>query len=411
MSNDEVKKENINIENNDVQHERGWFTQINTIHFKLMILFVILIFVTTIISLVTVDVVVERYKLAEHPLDAFIQTYAPVRYLDPNFQVEIREKIDQDKTDLENNIFKITIYLLILETIIALGASYIIVDTSLSPLNKLNKTMKEINNLDLRSKIIQDNSSGEVGELIDNFNHMIDKIQTMVEKEKSFVQNISHELKTPISGVKANLESIIILNQKEKDQKTTEAIARAIDSINSLNKLVNDLSILSQLDRKSLPIEKIKVNEEITNIVNQINEQYKKNEIKGEKKLEIKTILTEPEIVIEGAKELFDRAISNLIENAIKYSKDDINITIETEVKENILIITIKDSGLGISKENQKLIFDRFYRIDQSRNRKTGGSGLGLAIVKNIVECFKGNITVESKVNNGSVFTISLPLK
>ncbi len=407
MNNEQTKKQNQ--ENEELNPKRNWFLQLNTIHFKLMILFVILIVFTTIISLVTVNIVVERYKLAQHPFDAFIQTYSPVRYINDDIQVAIRQKIDEDKTQLENDIFKITAYLLILETIIAFGASYIIVDTSLNPLNKLNKTMKEINTLDLRSKIIKDNSSGEVGELIDNFNHMIDKIQTMVEKEKSFVQNISHELKTPISGVKANLEALMILNRKDK--KTNETVQRAIDSINSLNKLVNDLSVLSQLDRKNLPIEVIKVNDEIINIVDQVKKQYENNDLKGDKPLEIETKLTKEEIKIKGTRELFNRAIYNIIENSIKYSKDSIFVTIETDIVEGKLIITIKDDGIGISKEDQKLIFDRFYRIEQSRNRKTGGSGLGLAIVKTIVDTFDGKVSVTSKINKGSTFTISLPLK
>ncbi|HVX92677.1 MAG TPA: ATP-binding protein, partial [Candidatus Dojkabacteria bacterium] len=139
--------------------------------------------------------------------------------------------------------------------------------------------------------------------------------------------------------------------------------------------------------------------------------QYENNDLKGDKPLEIETKLTKEEIKIKGTRELFNRAIYNIIENSIKYSKDSIFVTIETDIVEGKLIITIKDDGIGISKEDQKLIFDRFYRIEQSRNRKTGGSGLGLAIVKTIVDTFDGKVSVTSKINKGSTFTISLPLK
>ncbi len=267
-------------------------------------------------------------------------------------------------------------------------------------MSKLNERMKEINDLNLRAKIIEDNPLGEVGELIDNFNSMIAKIQLLVEKEKEFVQNISHELKTPITAIRANLESTLILGIEDKEIE--ETVKRAIQSLDSLTKLMNDLTLLSSIEKKQIEIETF-------NAVNAIKETVEDAKTAFNHNSKINFKVPNEKFNIKGSLVLFKRAIYNLIENGIKYNQNKPVITVIASSDKNNLVVKITDNGIGIDKKKVAKIFERFYRIDESRSRNTGGSGLGLAITKEIIVLFNGSIEVESNAK-GTTFTLKVPL-
>jgi signal transduction histidine kinase len=311
------------------------------------------------------------------------------------YTVKIQENIQAEREAFEQSMQLLLVTSIILQLVVAIAGSTFIVKRSLEPLNRLNKIMDEINDLNLRSKIISHNSADEIGDLITNFNRMIEKIQGMVEKEKEFIQNISHELKTPLTTMRVNLESMLLLNDNHED---TEQINHSIESIDYLAKLINDLILISRIERNENEMDEFDAIDVINNAISEI--QKRKASIRFNHNVD--------KSLLKGSKTLFHRVIENLIENSIKYSKGKADITIGCNQTQDKVTITIEDKGIGIPADKLENIFERFYRVDSSRSRQTGGYGLGLSIVKSIVELFGGTIKVESEEGKGTKFTIAM---
>lgn len=229
-------------------------------------------------------------------------------------------------------------------------------------------------------------------------------ISQAAEKEsmqKQFIADASHELKTPISIIKGMSE---ILNRDDFDDIETqkEFLKQIEKETNRLETIVRDLLQLSKLSKENLIL-----NKEHTSLPNILDRSISSLEfIAEEKGIQIvKDYRSYNEVNID--RELLLTLSNNLINNAIKYSDDGV-IKVSTYDLENKVVMEVKDQGYGLSEEDQIKIFDRFYRVDKARSRDSGGSGLGLSIVKSIVDAHKGEIKVNSKLNEGSSFKIYL---
>ena len=224
----------------------------------------------------------------------------------------------------------------------------------------------------------------------------INRVELM---RSQFVANVSHELKTPLTSIKGFAETLKFV----KDEETREKFLDIIDKeAERLTRLINDILVLSNIESNLIvdmyEFEPGSVIEEVLNIM-------RKSAINKNIKLEFKNNNSER---ILGDRDKFYQLGLNLIENAIKYSKD---MSGEVEVlsysKDEYYCLRIKDNGIGIPKEDISRIFERFYRVDKSR--KKGGTGLGLAIVKHIVKIFNGEITVKSELGEGTTFEVKIP--
>lgn len=186
-------------------------------------------------------------------------------------------------------------------------------------------------------------------------------------------------------------------------ESTTERFESCNDEIKRIGGLVGELENLAKIDSDNL-----KLNKSDINLLDIINKALKGFEVKfKEKNLNVNVIGNSSDIFADGDK--INQVITNLLSNASKYSIDNGKIDIIIEDMANTAIFRIKDNGIGIPEEELPFIFERFYRADKSRNKKTGGSGLGLAIVKAIVEAHGGEVRVESNIDKGSCFEIILP--
>lgn len=220
---------------------------------------------------------------------------------------------------------------------------------------------------------------------------------TQLEQYKSeFLQNITHEIKTPITAINSAIELLKNNNSITKNDKECFDIIQF--QVKSINKLVNDILCLSEIESEKTNerkvFKKFNINtliEETINFLGYSNINFKASSI----------------FEIEGNRELLSTAISNLLINAIKYSHSD-KIDVILTQKDNKIILKVKDYGIGIAHQHLNNIFKRFYRVDKARSRETGGTGLGLSIVKNIIELHNGIIYVESELNVGTTFTIEL---
>ena len=231
--------------------------------------------------------------------------------------------------------------------------------------------------------------------------------QEKEERERRlFVSNVSHELRTPLTSVKSYLEALD--EGALYDPVAPDFIKVSLDETNRMMRMVTDLLHLSRIDNASsrLDVELINFTAFITFILNRFDKMRSQDE---EKKYELVRDYPINSVWIEIDTDKMTQVIDNILNNAIKYSPDGGKITVSMKTTEDQMILSIKDQGLGIPKQDLPKIFDRFYRVDRARSRAQGGTGLGLAIAKEIIKQHNGFIWAKSEYGKGSTFTIVLP--
>jgi two-component system phosphate regulon sensor histidine kinase PhoR len=223
---------------------------------------------------------------------------------------------------------------------------------------------------------------------------------------RDFVANVSHELKTPITSIKGYVETLLD-ETGEYPQHVKDFLAIISRQTNRLQAIVEDLLSLAKIEQQS---DREEVILEKQNIKDVLRIAIEACSVKAaERNIQVSLHCDEQVYgLINGP--LLEQAIINLLDNAIKYSKPEGDVQIVAEAGKEEILISIKDSGIGIGPQHLERLFERFYVVDKGRSREFGGTGLGLAIVKHIVQAHGGKVTVESELNNGSIFTIYLPV-
>lgn len=244
----------------------------------------------------------------------------------------------------------------------------------------------------------------EAGSVVDNMNGIFAKSQLLEESRQEFVSNASHELKTPITSMKVLSESILMQDNVPVEMYR-EFMNDIVLEIDREAQIISDLLTLVKTDKgsDSLNIERVDINELMEVILKRLTPLAEKRSI------EI-TFESFREVEADIDKVKFTLAISNLIENGIKYNVDGGWIRVSLNADHKNLYIKVADSGVGIPEDCVEHIFERFYRVDKARSRDTGGTGLGLAISKNIIVMHKGIINVYSEPGKGTTFTVRVPM-
>ena len=231
--------------------------------------------------------------------------------------------------------------------------------------------------------------------------------QEKEERERRlFVSNVSHELRTPLTSVKSYLEALD--EGALYDPVAPDFIKVSLDETNRMMRMVTDLLHLSRIDNATtqLDVELINFTAFITFILNRFDKMRSQDD---EKKYELVRDYPINSVWIDIDTDKMTQVIDNILNNAIKYSPDGGKITVSMKTTDDQMILSIKDQGLGIPKQDLPKIFDRFYRVDRARSRAQGGTGLGLAIAKEIIKQHNGFIWAKSEYGKGSTFTIVLP--
>ncbi len=307
-------------------------------------------------------------------------------------------------------IYRIVLIGGIIAVIITLIIGYLISRGISRPIAEMKEIAERIAKGDF-SKRASLKTQDELGQLAKSLNQMADELQNNIDSLKKmnqvrtdFVANVSHELKTPLTSIKGFVETLEdgAINDKETATRFLSIIKK---HTNQLTSIVDDLLSLTELEYSKEKIEKKEFN--LKDLLNEVILGFGHALSQKEHKLE--TNFEGENFDIQADKLKLEQVIVNLIANAIKYTKEKGNIQILLSDKNNALIFTVEDNGIGIPKEHLDRIFERFYRVDKARSRKLGGTGLGLSIVKHIVTLHKGSVDVVSQMESGTKVTVLLP--
>lgn len=233
----------------------------------------------------------------------------------------------------------------------------------------------------------------------------ITELKRLEQVRKDFIANISHELKTPVANISGFAETL--LAEQSENEHVHEFSSIIYDESQRLRRLIDSLIKLSNLETGTPELNLVEV--DARDLVNEVVKvALKRNEKRG---LKIETSLPDQPVVIKVDRDSIVQVLINLTKNAIAYNTDNKSIRVELDDNEAGIKISVQDQGEGIPQSDIKRIFERFYRVDKTRSRKTGGSGLGLSIAKHLVENHGGEIGVDSKVGEGSTFYFTIPKK
>ncbi|MEX6493980.1 coaggregation-regulating histidine kinase CarS [Fusobacterium animalis] len=275
---------------------------------------------------------------------------------------------------------------------------YKIVKNAFKPVKKISETALEIKKSKNFSRRIElDNSEDEIHKMASAFNEMLDTVEETFIHEKQFSSDVSHELRTPITVILAQSDyALDYVDTLDEAMESFEVINRQAKKMTSL---INQIMELSKLERQN-EIEKERIN--FSNIILQLLEDYRT--LLENSNIELITNI-EKDLRIYGNKLMIERLFVNLFTNAMKFTKTTISVSLNRINKE--IILQIKDDGVGIAKEEQKYIWDRFFQINNSRNKdKNRGSGLGLSMVNKIAQLHSATIEVESEIGKGACFIV-----
>ncbi len=306
-------------------------------------------------------------------------------------------KFDEDFRDKSYNAM---IFAAVIALIIAMVMGAIFVRTIAAPVKKITNAAKALKEGDYSARTGM-TGSDEIARLGNMFDLMADSVESNRKLERRLVTDVAHELRTPLMAIQSTVEAMI--------DGVFKPDAERLETLNSevqrLSRLVDALLKLSRLESRTKPIEQKKV--DLTEMLSSVVQTHQAYIHDAGLNLEFEY---DPHVYVFGDADLLRQATANLISNAVRYTPEGGTITIMARKGDLMGQIVVKDTGIGLTPEEAKLVFQRFWRADSGRARATGGLGIGLSVVKEIVEQHNGWVRVEGRPNEGACFTIYIPL-
>lgn len=310
------------------------------------------------------------------------------------------ESIHESMDILIEKNFLLEMVLLIILVAIAMFLSFKLV----TPFEQIRDQIKE--HFDGYGKeVVEAPQYLETQQIAEVFNQTISRMKVLDDSRQEFVSNVSHELKTPITSMKVLADSLLMMGDGVPVEMYREFMGDITAEIDRESKIIDDLLSLVKMDKTAADLNIVPVN------INDLLELILKRLGPIAKKRNIELVLVcERQVVADADEVKLTLALSNFVENAIKYNKDNGWVNVHLDADHKNFTITVEDSGMGIPEEDFEHIFERFYRVDKSHSREIGGTGLGLAIARSAILMHRGAVEVESTVDIGTKFTIRIPL-
>ncbi len=306
----------------------------------------------------------------------------------------------QSDLELLNNSYRAVLVAAVLAIILASLLGYLFARTLVKPINRMTKTASAIKEGDLSARTNL-HGDDEIARLGETFDAMADSVEKDRALERRLTTDVAHELRTPLMAIQATVEAMIdgvYIADEERLNTVNSEVQR-------LSRLVDALLRLSRLENRTTPMkqEVIDVGALIETVVSAhtmfINEAGLSLSYEAQ-----------PNVLVKGDADMIRQAVANLISNAVRYTPEGGHVDIRVRKDDIAAAISVRDTGIGLSKEEVRMVFSRFWRADSGRDRESGGLGVGLAVVKEIVERHGGWVLVEGEKGKGACFTIHIPL-
>ena len=315
----------------------------------------------------------------------------------PQFEQEIQET---KEAFLLRSVIATTIIILLSSV-----CTYFLTKKTLTPLQKLTSEVSQIQAQNLSTQLSVPNSKDEIAQLTSSFNEMLTRLDNAFSTQKQFSANAAHELRTPLAVLQTNLE--VFEKKQEPEMVEYQQLFTMIkEQTARLSQLVGTLLDMTNL--KSVPrTDQVTLEELVDEVFCDLDPVAEKAGISIHFD---DSANQDSHTDVTGSYVLLYRAVYNLVENAIKYNRPNGSVAVSVKEKNSQVMILVKDTGIGISPENQKKIFDPFFRVDKSRSRAMGGAGLGLALVDSIAREHGGSVQVLESNEKGSIIALMLPI-
>lgn len=278
--------------------------------------------------------------------------------------------------------------------------TYLITGWALRSIRVFSASIDQITDKDLSARIDEVNSADELKGLACSFNTMLKRLEMSFNRQRQFLSDASHELRTPTSIIRSYCD--VTLNRERSAEEYKDVLRKISDSVNRMCDIINRILTISRLDNKAVLFRPARV--DLKDVVEDVVKLMEPSAATRR----VRINMSGNDVIINGDREGLTEVFTNIVENAIKYNKPEGDVDININEVNDSALISVADTGIGIPEEETKKIFDRFYRVDASRGQ-TIGSGLGLSIVYSIVEFHGGRIEVESTPGKGSIFKVFLP--
>lgn len=315
----------------------------------------------------------------------------------PQFEQEIQET---KEAFLLRSVIATTIIILLSSV-----CTYFLTKKTLTPLQKLTSEVSQIQAQNLSTQLAVPNSKDEIAQLTSSFNEMLTRLDNAFSTQKQFSANAAHELRTPLAVLQTNLE-VFEKKQEPEMVEYRQLFTMIKEQTARLSQLVGTLLDMTNL--KSVPrTDQVALEELVDEVFCDLDPVAEKAGISIHFN---NSANQDSHTDVTGSYVLLYRAVYNLVENAIKYNRPNGSVTVSVKEKNSQVMILVKDTGIGISPENQKKIFDPFFRVDKSRSRAMGGAGLGLALVDSIAREHGGSVKVLESNEKGSIIALMLPV-
>ena len=289
----------------------------------------------------------------------------------------------------------------ILAIIASMAGGYLIIGNALKPVDHITERAHLIGEGNLRQRLQYIDSSSEMVRLTTVLNEMLDKLQRLFDSQKQFIQDASHETRSPIAALRCRLE--VALRQPRSAEEYRQVIEGSLQDATRLTVLADDLFLLARADSNNLSMELREVS--LSEAAASVHEQFTPVAEAGGIEF---TLDAESDCVVYADRARINQALRNLVENALKYTPKGGRVSVGVKHDGEFIRVDVVDTGIGIPVEEQANIFRRFYRVDHARARSDGGTGLGLAICDQIIRAHQGRMEVESTLGHGARFTMRL---
>ena len=320
-----------------------------------------------------------------------------------DFAAQFATKVYNSKSDYRNRSLLITIVV----ALIGGAVTFFVSGRALKPLKEFSETVEKVQAQNLADYTIEENRIAELDRLRTSYNKMLLRLSESFETQRQFTGNAAHELRTPLALIQAQLDLYHTTEHPDSTTVAGETIQMVTEQNERLSKLVRTLLDMSELQTVSRN-DRIELHSLIEEVLTDLEPLAQEKKVELIQRSQGAGAKADEELFLTGSDILIYRMLYNLVENAIKYNREDGTVTVSAIRKKNEVVLTVSDTGNGIDEAFREQIFEPFFRVDKSRSRELGGVGLGLAMVREVVRVHDGTIEVYTNKHSGTTFEVKM---